>query len=64
MTQSKSLSINKILELVGIYWRRLSNSNALAVSKSIICASAANSVIVDVSIRSSASAVARNFLQK
>lgn len=63
MTQSKSLSINKILELVDINWHRLSNSNALAVSKSILCASAAKSVIVDVSIRSAALAVPGNFWQ-
>jgi len=61
MTQSKSPSINKILELVDINWCRLSNSHALAVSKSIICASTAKSVTVDVSIRSSTSAVAGNF---
>lgn len=41
----ESLSINKILELVDINWCRLSNSNALAVSKSIISVSTAKSVI-------------------
>lgn len=41
MTQLKSLSINKILKLVDINWCRRSNSNALAVSKSIISVSTA-----------------------
>lgn len=61
MTQSESLSINKVLQFVAINWCRLSNSNALAVSKSIICAATEKSVTIDVSIMSSTSAAAGNF---
>lgn len=45
---------------MGINWCRLSNSNALTVSKSILCVSTTKSVIADMSIWSSAPAVAGN----